>query len=135
MDQSLTILPPRSAKAQEFGELWREKCTRAPWTFPFKLARTGSLRPARTSKRKATLECHSVKDYRSTYKIITLEKSDRLNYKCLRSLSHFITNKGVMAVYCLKSLGFRQCTRPGLFKFQSISPTRINQSCSLVTEP
>ena len=31
MDQSRQVsLPFRSAKAREFGELWREKCTRAP---------------------------------------------------------------------------------------------------------
>ena len=40
MDQSRSVLPLRSAKAREFGELWREKCTHAPWTFPFKLVRT-----------------------------------------------------------------------------------------------
>ena len=40
MDQSRSILPLRSAKAREFGELWRKKYTRMPWTFPFKLART-----------------------------------------------------------------------------------------------
>ena len=76
MDQSCLILPFRSAKAQEFGEWWREnvrarlgllhlssgiwrmvagKCTRAPWTFPFKLARTRSFRPVRTDKWKTTL--------------------------------------------------------------------------------
>ena len=43
-----------SAKAQEFGELWRENCTRAPCTFPFQPARTSSFRPARTNKWKAT---------------------------------------------------------------------------------
>ena len=47
MDESRSVLPLRSAKAREFGELWREKCTRAPWTFPFKLARTSSFRPVR----------------------------------------------------------------------------------------
>ena len=50
MDQSRSVLPLRSAKAREFGELWREKCTRAPWTFPFKLVRTSSFRPARPGK-------------------------------------------------------------------------------------
>ena len=49
MNQSNSVLP------REFGELWREKCTRAPWTFPFKLARTGSFRPARTDRWKATV--------------------------------------------------------------------------------
>ena len=44
-----------STKAREFGELWQEKCTRAPWTFPFKLARTSSFRPARTDKWKTTI--------------------------------------------------------------------------------
>ena len=44
MDQSRSVLPLRSAKAQELGELWWEKCTRAPWTFPLKLARTSSFR-------------------------------------------------------------------------------------------
>ena len=58
MDQSCPVLPLRSAKAQEFGELWREKCTRAPWTFPFELARTGSFSPARTNKWKATQNPH-----------------------------------------------------------------------------
>ena len=33
MDQSRSIPPLRSAKAREFGELWREKCTPAPQTF------------------------------------------------------------------------------------------------------
>ena len=40
MGQSRSVLPLRSAKAQELGELWREKCMRTPWAFPFKLART-----------------------------------------------------------------------------------------------
>ena len=31
------------------------KCTRALWTFPFKLVRTNSFRPARTDKGTATL--------------------------------------------------------------------------------
>ena len=35
--------PLRSAKAREFGKLRREKCTRAPWTFPFKVARNSFL--------------------------------------------------------------------------------------------
>ena len=30
VDQSRSVLPLRSAKAREYGELWREKCTRAP---------------------------------------------------------------------------------------------------------
>ena len=30
-----SVLPLQSAKTRGFGELWREKCTRAPWTFPF----------------------------------------------------------------------------------------------------
>ena len=34
----LAVLLFRSAKAREFGELWREKCARAPSTFPVKLA-------------------------------------------------------------------------------------------------
>ena len=38
--------------AREYGELWREKCTRAPWTFP--LARNSSFRPARPDKWKTT---------------------------------------------------------------------------------
>ena len=33
MDQSRSVLPLQSAKAREFEELWREKCTRAPSTF------------------------------------------------------------------------------------------------------
>ena len=44
MVQSRSVLPLRSAKAREFGELWREKCTRAPWTYPFQiLVRTSSF--------------------------------------------------------------------------------------------
>ena len=42
MTQSHSVLPLRSDKAREFGDLWREKCTHAPWTSPFKLARTTS---------------------------------------------------------------------------------------------
>ena len=50
-----SALPLQLAKAREFGELWREKCTRAPWTFPFiKLARTGFVQLARMDKWKAT---------------------------------------------------------------------------------
>ena len=50
MDQSHSVLPLRSAKAREYGELWWEKCTRATWTFPFKLARTSSFgRPELTN--------------------------------------------------------------------------------------
>ena len=44
MDQSRSAIRLLSAKAQEFGELWREKCTRDPSTFPFELARTSSFR-------------------------------------------------------------------------------------------
>ena len=44
----------RKRGAREFGEFWREKCTRAPWTFPLKLARTSSSRPARTDTWKET---------------------------------------------------------------------------------
>ena len=41
--------------ARDLEELWREKCTRAPWSFPSELARTNSFRSARTGKRRATL--------------------------------------------------------------------------------
>ena len=41
-DQSRLVLPLRSVKAREFGELWREKCTRAHFK---KLTRTSSFRP------------------------------------------------------------------------------------------
>ena len=34
MDQGRSVLPQRSAKAREYGELSREKRTRAHWTFP-----------------------------------------------------------------------------------------------------
>ena len=44
VDQSRAVLPLRSAKAQKYGELVvAEKCTCVPWTFAFKMARTGSL--------------------------------------------------------------------------------------------
>ena len=56
VDQSCSVLPLRSAKALKFGELWREKCTRVPWTIPFKLARTSSFGPVRMEKWKAILE-------------------------------------------------------------------------------
>ena len=46
MDQSRSVLSLRSAKARELS---REKCTRTHWTFPFKLVRTSSFRPARTN--------------------------------------------------------------------------------------
>ena len=39
--------------------IWRivaEKCTCAPWTFPFKLARTSCFGPARKGECKATLK-------------------------------------------------------------------------------
>ena len=55
MDQSRSVLPLRSAKARELGELWREKCTRAPWSLPFKLARTSSFnlgQPDRTDEKQ-----------------------------------------------------------------------------------
>ena len=55
VDQIHSVLPLRSAKTREFGELWRAKCTRAPLTFPFKLVRTSSIRPARTDQWKANL--------------------------------------------------------------------------------
>ena len=54
VDQSRSVLPLRSAKAREFGKLWWEKCTRAPWTLPLKLARTSSFRPTRSDRWKAT---------------------------------------------------------------------------------
>ena len=41
--QSRSVLPLRLPKAREFGELSLEKCTRAPWTFSFKLARNGQM--------------------------------------------------------------------------------------------
>ena len=50
MDQSGSISVLQSAKARGSGDLWREKCTRAPWSFPFKLIRTSSFRPVRTDK-------------------------------------------------------------------------------------
>ena len=37
VDQSRSVLLLRLAKAREFGELRRDKCTRAPWTFPLKI--------------------------------------------------------------------------------------------------
>ena len=44
VDQSRAVFPLRSAKAQKYGELVvAEKCTCVPWTFAFKMARTGSL--------------------------------------------------------------------------------------------
>ena len=54
MDPSRSALLLRWAKAQGFGELWREKCTRAPWTFPSKLARTSDRkgRPERADGRR-----------------------------------------------------------------------------------
>ena len=54
MDQSRSVLPHRSAKAREFEELWREKCAGTPWTFPFELCKTCSLRSARPDKWKVT---------------------------------------------------------------------------------
>ena len=39
VDQRHSILPFTSAKARKFEELWRENCTRRPWTFPFNLAK------------------------------------------------------------------------------------------------
>ena len=33
IDQRRSVFPLRSTKAREFGDLWREKCTRAPRTF------------------------------------------------------------------------------------------------------
>ena len=52
VDQSRSVLPLRSAKAREFGELWREKCTRVPWNFPLRLAKAVLLgRPEQTNKR------------------------------------------------------------------------------------
>ena len=35
IDQSRSVLPLWSAKIREFGVLWREKCTRMPWSFQF----------------------------------------------------------------------------------------------------
>ena len=54
VDQSRSVLPLWSAKVREFGELWWEKCTSSPWTFPFKLARTSSFWIARMCKWKMT---------------------------------------------------------------------------------
>ena len=42
-DQSRSALPLRSVKARELESCGREKCTCAPWTFPFKLVRTSSF--------------------------------------------------------------------------------------------
>ena len=55
MDQSRSVLPLLLPKAREFGELWRENCTRAPWTFPFKPVRTSSFGPVRADIWKETL--------------------------------------------------------------------------------
>ena len=48
MEWSRSVLPLRSAKARELGELWREKCTRVAVDLAIlkKLARTGQTRRA-----------------------------------------------------------------------------------------
>ena len=43
-------------KHGNLGSCGRNKCARTSWTFPFKLARTSSFRPARTGKWKTTLD-------------------------------------------------------------------------------
>ena len=50
INQSCSVLQLRSAKAREFGELWRYKYTHSPWIFPFKLARASSFRPDRPDR-------------------------------------------------------------------------------------
>ena len=55
MDQSSE--PLHSPKAREFGEFWRENCTRAPWTFPFNWTESVLFGgPYITDKLKATKE-------------------------------------------------------------------------------
>ena len=54
MDQSYSVFPLRSAKAREFGELWRERCTRARLG-PFNLNWPESVifgRPERRNKKR-----------------------------------------------------------------------------------
>ena len=46
--------PAPVGQSAGIGELRREKCTRAPLIFPFKLTRTSSFRPAKTDKWKET---------------------------------------------------------------------------------
>ena len=50
-DQSRSVLPLRSANLESCGG---KNCTRAPWTIPFKLAKTSSFQSARTDKWKRT---------------------------------------------------------------------------------
>ena len=46
VDKSRSVQFSGRPKAQDFGELWREKCTSAHWTFPFKLP--SYFRPTKT---------------------------------------------------------------------------------------
>ena len=62
VDQSPSVLPLRSAKSQDFGELWRENVCTCLGLFHLKLARTGSFQPARRDKWKATLASHPSMD-------------------------------------------------------------------------
>ena len=55
-DQSPSVLSLRSAKARMFESYDGKKCTCAPWTFPFKLARTSSFgRPERANGKRLQL--------------------------------------------------------------------------------
>ena len=59
--------------------IWRvvaAKCTRAPWTFPFKMDRTNSFRPGRTNKWKAT----SVK-LLNIIKVLTVHNKTPIKFK------------------------------------------------------
>ena len=55
MDQSRSVLPLRSAKARDqvLGSCGGKNRTRAPWTFPYNLARTSSFWSARTDTWKS----------------------------------------------------------------------------------
>ena len=54
-DQSRSVLPLRTSKARNLESCVAKKCTRA-LNPAVKLTRTSSFRPARTDKRKATIE-------------------------------------------------------------------------------
>ena len=75
----------RPAKTRGFGELWREKCTRAPWTFPFRLARTSSFQLARTDRWAVESDLSLVMTWGCLISVI-------LRGNCLNQTSHAHTH-------------------------------------------
>ena len=104
MDQCCSVLPLRSAKAREFGELWREKCTRVPWTFPFQITRTSSFRSARTNKCKATLVYFNQSSVQLKLMLNQIWHKCKYKGQCKRTQHCWPTTRNIVGPYMFLSV-------------------------------